>query len=66
MRWYLGLRNVLPTVDWCGMNSEDGSGGSGDDGHGNDVGTGGRKCSDDSGGGVAAYLVMRASMDGDI
>ncbi|GJR94277.1 hypothetical protein Tco_0045845 [Tanacetum coccineum] len=34
-----------------GMNSEVGSGGSGDDGNGNDVGTCGGKCSDDGGGG---------------
>ncbi|GJW89287.1 hypothetical protein Tco_0164627 [Tanacetum coccineum] len=46
-----------------GMNSETGSG---DDGNGNDVGTGGGKCSNDSGGGAAAYSVIRASMDGGI
>ncbi|GKB30791.1 hypothetical protein Tco_0870192 [Tanacetum coccineum] len=33
-----------------GMNSETGSDGSSDDGNGNDVGTGGGKCSDDGGG----------------
>ncbi|GJS98257.1 hypothetical protein Tco_0819427 [Tanacetum coccineum] len=33
------------------MNSEAGSGGSDDDGNGNDVGTYGGKCSDDGGGG---------------
>ncbi|GJS81882.1 hypothetical protein Tco_0748423 [Tanacetum coccineum] len=52
-----------------GMNSETGSDGSGDDGNGNDVGTGGGKCSYDGGGGsggAAAYSAIRASMDGDI
>ncbi|GKG39766.1 hypothetical protein Tco_0463911, partial [Tanacetum coccineum] len=34
-----------------GMNSKAGSGGSGDDSNGNDVGTGGGKCSDDDRGG---------------
>ncbi|GJX45895.1 hypothetical protein Tco_0262571 [Tanacetum coccineum] len=34
-----------------GMNSEDGSGGSGDNGNSNDACTGGGKCSDDGGGG---------------
>ncbi|GKB48983.1 hypothetical protein Tco_0899736 [Tanacetum coccineum] len=34
-----------------GINSEAGSGGSGDDGNGNDVGTCGGKCSGDGGGG---------------
>ncbi|GKC76477.1 hypothetical protein Tco_1127251, partial [Tanacetum coccineum] len=34
-----------------GINSEVGSGGSGDDGNGNDMGTYGGKCSDDGGGG---------------
>ncbi|GKG54192.1 hypothetical protein Tco_0557715, partial [Tanacetum coccineum] len=34
-----------------GMNSEFSSGGSGDDGNGNDMGTCGGKCSDDGGGG---------------
>ncbi|GKF53253.1 hypothetical protein Tco_0160163, partial [Tanacetum coccineum] len=33
-----------------GMNSEAGSGGSSDDGNGNDVGTCSGKCSDDGGG----------------
>ncbi|GKG66482.1 hypothetical protein Tco_0701751, partial [Tanacetum coccineum] len=45
------------------MNSEVGSGGSGDDGNGNDVGTDGGKCSDDGGGGsgavAAAYSAIR-------
>ncbi|GKA68421.1 hypothetical protein Tco_0768338 [Tanacetum coccineum] len=49
-----------------GMNSETGSSGSSNDGNGNDVGTGGGKCSDDSGSGAAAYSAIHASMDGDI
>ncbi|GKE82488.1 hypothetical protein Tco_1552488 [Tanacetum coccineum] len=52
-----------------GMNSKAGSCGSRDDGNGNDVGTGGGKCSDNGGGGsggAAAYSAIRAPMDGDI
>ncbi|GKG54967.1 hypothetical protein Tco_0562954, partial [Tanacetum coccineum] len=50
-----------------GMNSKTSSGGSGDDGNGSggdqgDSGDGGG----DSGVGAAAYVAMRASMDGDI
>ncbi|GJW12188.1 hypothetical protein Tco_1578015 [Tanacetum coccineum] len=51
------------------MNSKTGSDGSGDDGNGNDVITGGGKCSHNAGGGsggAAAYLAIRAFMDGDI
>ncbi|GJX57232.1 hypothetical protein Tco_0287129 [Tanacetum coccineum] len=47
-----------------GMNSEAGSGGSGDDGNGNDVGTGGGNYGDE--GCAAAYSAIRASIDGDI
>ncbi|GKD56680.1 hypothetical protein Tco_1290067, partial [Tanacetum coccineum] len=52
-----------------GMNIEAGSGGSGDDSNGNDVGTCGGKCSDDGGGGsggATTYSAIRASMNGDI
>ncbi|GJZ00173.1 hypothetical protein Tco_0517602 [Tanacetum coccineum] len=47
-----------------GMNSETDSGGSGDDGNSNDVGTGGGTCSDNGGSGEITYSAIRASIDG--
>ncbi|GKG18100.1 hypothetical protein Tco_0372398, partial [Tanacetum coccineum] len=43
---------------------EAGSGGSGDDGNGNDVGICGGKCSDDGSAGAAKHLARRSSAEG--